>query len=111
MARLEREKTGVWTLIREEDDEGRNADHDEALPRYLTALDPVFTRAREQSEFELILTLLRVRGLQDAGWHAYQTTLRAIPAVIQHTNRSLPRMRTLRRRAIFNSGCTGTSSR
>lgn len=83
MARLERDETGAWTLILEEGDEGRNADHDGALPRYLTALDPVFTRAREQSEFECILTLLRVRGLQDAGWDAYQTTLRAIPAMIQ----------------------------
>jgi hypothetical protein len=83
MARLERDASGAWTLVLEPGDEGRNADHDEAAPRYLTALDPAFTRAREQSEFEFILTLLRVRGLADAGWDAYETTLRAIPAMTQ----------------------------
>jgi hypothetical protein len=81
MARLERDEHAVWTLHLEEGDEGRNADHDEAAPRYLTALDPVFERAREQSEFEFIYTLLRVRGLQAAGWDAYETTLRAITAM------------------------------
>ena len=81
MARLERDEHGVWTLHLEEGDEGRNTDHDEAAPRYLTALDSVFERAREQSEFEFIYTLLRVRGLQGPGWDAYETTLRAITAM------------------------------
>jgi hypothetical protein len=81
MARLERDEHGVWTLHLEEGDEGRNADHDEAAPRYLTALDPVVERARERSEFEFIYTLLRVRGLQAAGWDAYETTLHAIAAM------------------------------
>jgi hypothetical protein len=79
MARAERGDDGVWTLIPEPGDQGRNADHDEALPRYLTALDPAFTRAHEVSEFEFVLTLLRVRGVEAAGWDAYETTLRAIP--------------------------------
>lgn len=81
MARLERDGDGTWTLVLEPGDDGRNLDHDEALPRYLTALDPAFTRTQEASEFEFILTLLRVRGMQDAGWDPYETTLRAVPAM------------------------------
>jgi hypothetical protein len=67
MARLERDDSGVWALVLEPGDGERNTDHDEAAPRYLTALDPAFTRARERSEFEFILTLLGVRSLADAG--------------------------------------------
>jgi len=53
----------------------------EALPRYMTAMDPAFARARDRSEFEFLLCLLRVRGVQDAGWDPYETTLRAVPAI------------------------------
>ena len=50
----------------------------EALPRYLTALDRAFARAREASEFWFILALLRVKV-----WHGHWLPLRLI-----HTARS-----------------------
>lgn len=53
----------------------------EALPRYLTALDPAFERAREVSEFNFLLSIFAVRGMQDAGWDPYETTVRAIGAI------------------------------
>jgi hypothetical protein len=75
---------GTWTL-RIADHEQSKADQAnplylEALPRYFTAFDLAFTRARERCEFEFLLSLFRVRGVQDAGWDPYETTLRAIPA-------------------------------
>jgi hypothetical protein len=59
-----------------------NEDYAAALPRYLTAFDPAFERAKARSEFEFIATLLRSRGVQAPGWDAYETTLRAIPGVV-----------------------------
>src|SRR5207253_2769860 len=65
--------------------------HDEALARYLTAFDPAFSRAREESEFEFILTLLRVRGLQDAGWDPFVSTREAIGAIRRLHEQVAPR--------------------
>jgi hypothetical protein len=48
----------------------------------LTALDPVFERAQSKNEFEFILSLLAVRGLQDAGWSPYETSLEAIDSMV-----------------------------
>lgn len=75
---------GTWTL---EEDQGE--DHlsrwqpafREALPRYLTALDPAFDRARARCEFQFLLTLFRIRGMQMVELDPYETTLRAIPAL------------------------------
>ncbi len=82
-----RNDDGMWVL-RVDDHEQLKADEAnpvylEALPRYLTALDPAFTRARARCEFEFLLSLFRVRGVQDAGWDPYETTLRAIPALVK----------------------------
>jgi hypothetical protein len=49
-----------------------------SLPRYLTAFDLAFTKARERSEHAFVQTLLRVRGMQDAGWDPYQSSIEAI---------------------------------
>jgi len=54
----------------------------EALPRYLTALDPAFTRAKAASEFEFLLTLFRVGGMQGADWDPYETTVDAISRIV-----------------------------
>ena len=85
---LTRNADGTWTveLINEEERgafERRDPAFREALPRYLTALDPAFTRARECSEFESLMTLFRFRGIQPIGFDPYETTLRAIPALIR----------------------------
>lgn len=60
----------------------------EAVPRYLAALEPAFQKAKERCEFEFLMSLLRVRGLQDAGWDPYETTIRAIPALKQASERA-----------------------
>ncbi|MDX6453062.1 MAG: hypothetical protein QOH16_3111 [Gaiellaceae bacterium] len=80
MAIVRRADDGTWSLEVEAGEVGRNADHDEAYVRYLNAFDPIFVRARETCEFEFILTLLRVSGLQGPGWDAYNSTRRAINA-------------------------------
>jgi hypothetical protein len=80
MATMRRDEHGTWSLELGPGDENRNPDHDEAAVRYLNGFDPVFAKARETSEFEFIFTLLRVSGLQGAGWDAYDSTLCAIKA-------------------------------
>jgi hypothetical protein len=49
----------------------------------MTALDPVFLRARECSQFWLIWSLLGVRSLQDPGWDPYESTIGAIDALVK----------------------------
>jgi hypothetical protein len=60
----------------------RNEVHDEATVRYMTTFDKVFTAASEKCEAEFVKALLRVWSLQDAGWDPYETTLRAVPAMV-----------------------------
>ncbi len=49
-----------------------------SLEKYLNCLDPLFEKAKNKSEFEFIFTLLRVRGLQSAGWDPWENTIEAI---------------------------------
>jgi len=83
---LHRDESGRWTAsIDETDDEGIKGSHPaflEALPRYMTYLDPLFSLAQERDELQFLFSLFRVRGVQDAGWDPYETTLRAIPALL-----------------------------
>jgi hypothetical protein len=58
--------------------ERSNSSYLEALPRYMTLFDPAFTKAKEQSEYAFLETLLGVRGLQDAGWNPYETSFEVI---------------------------------
>jgi hypothetical protein len=61
----------------------------EAVPRYLTALDQAFIKAKEKCEFEFLLTLFRVRGVDYSGiGDAYQTTLRSIPLLLEIYNQT-----------------------
>ncbi len=82
---LKRDENGVWTVeLNEVDQETIEQSHPsyfDALPRYLTAFDPAFEHAREASEFNFLLSIFAVRGMQDAGWEPYETTVRAIGAV------------------------------
>jgi hypothetical protein len=55
----------------------------ESLPRNLTTFDAVFRRARARSEFFFVMALLRVRGIEDAGWDPYETTLHASKGILQ----------------------------
>jgi hypothetical protein len=82
---LERSEEGVWSIDCNEDDrtilEQSHPSYLEALPRYLAALDVAFERARSRSEFNFLWSIFAVRGMQDAGWDPYETTLRAVDAI------------------------------
>src|SRR5262249_55543522 len=74
---------GTWDLTFDPGERDQwNPAFAEALPRYLTALDRAFSAARRQSEFEFLLSLFRVRGIQVPGWDPFDTTSRAIPALL-----------------------------
>ncbi len=57
------------------------------LTRNLNTLDQIFFRAKNQCEFEFILTLLRVRGLSDAGWDGLETLAKAQEAFYEVSNK------------------------
>lgn len=84
MATFSRGEAGVWTVTL---DASERDDHDpvfdETVPRYLTVFDRAFARAEEVDEAEFVKALLRVRSMQDAGWDPYETTLRAVPAMMK----------------------------
>lgn len=46
----------------------------ESLTVYLNCLDPLFSKAKQASNFEFILTLLDISGTKDCGWDASETT-------------------------------------
>lgn len=77
-----RDDEGVWTLRRDVGEEANRA-YDDAVPRYLTAFDRAFTKAAETCESEFVKALLRVGGVQDAGWEPYETTLDAVPSMMR----------------------------
>ena len=89
-AMLQRTPDGVWTLQISEDEstkyERNNSAYLNSVPRYMTALDSAFTRAKEVCECEFLFSLLRVRSLMDVGWDPYETTLRAIPSLVDAHN-------------------------
>ena len=51
-----------------------NLIYTQSLIKYFNCLDPLFTKAQSKSDFEFILTLLSIRGHQDAGWDSFETT-------------------------------------
>lgn len=78
---------GVWAFqnVSGEERSGK-PDYIDSLPRYLNVFDPLFERAQEASEFEFICSLLAIRGLESAGWDAYQSTLEAMEAMVKLHN-------------------------
>src|SRR5687767_14730516 len=89
MPALRRNDDGTWEIVGARRSAGLGDElHDQALVRYLTAFDPAFTRSRDSSEFEFILTLLRIRGVQAAGWDPFASTREAIDAVRRLGNRT-----------------------
>lgn len=79
------EDDGTWSFQPSEEDAEKVAEshpsYFDALPRYLTAFDVAFTRAKRANEWEFILSLLAIRGMQDAGWDPYETTLEALESM------------------------------
>lgn len=81
---LARDEFGVWTANLNESELAKiNPVFAEAMPRYLTIFDKVFAAAKRASELEFLFSLFRVRGVQDAGWDPYQTTLESVPALVE----------------------------
>ena len=78
-------KNGIW----EWKSKGKrfNPIYKEAVIKYLNNLDPLFEKAKETCEFEFILTLLRVRGLQDPGWDPYENTLEVFRCIYKIKNK------------------------
>lgn len=77
-----RDQNGVWRF-----DGPRphswNSHYGEAIINYLNYLDIAFSRAYRTCEFEFLLTLFRVRGLQDAGWDPYETSIKAVKNITE----------------------------
>ena len=77
----------IWFVEATEEERAQKLPYLEALPRYLTGLDSIFTRAMERDEAQLILSVLGIRGMQDERWEPYDTTVEAIAAATAFTTR------------------------
>lgn len=69
---IKRNEDGLWTA--HNIPKGTNPVYAQALVDYFNALDPLFAKAQEQSDFEFICTLINIQGMHDAGWDAFETT-------------------------------------
>ncbi len=76
-----KQEDGSWSFEPVGDEKPLSDQYRETLARYLACLEPAFSGAMERSEFEFILCLIRVRGIEDAGWDPYATTSSAIDAM------------------------------
>jgi hypothetical protein len=76
----------TWHVEANDEERGRQGDYLAALPQYLNGFEPIFSRAKEVDEFQFILALLGIYGLQDAGWAPYESTLAGIRAAIDIHN-------------------------
>lgn len=84
---LTRDENGIWTSRLNESEVGRiNPLYAEAMPRYLTIFDEIFTTAKRMNELEFLFCLFRVKGVENAGWDPYQTTLESMPALLDGAN-------------------------
>lgn len=66
---------------------GFNSVYANSLILYLNCLDPLFEKAQAKCEFQFILTLLRNRGVQDAGWDAYENSVNTLDAIMRLKNK------------------------
>src|SRR4051794_15816364 len=80
---------GVWAFQKGScEDRSGKPDYIDSLLRYLNIFDPLFERAQEANELEFICSLLAIRGLESAGWDAYQSTLEAVAAMVELHNKT-----------------------
>lgn len=83
--------TGAWKTEATDEERERKPDYLDALAQYLTAFDPLFARAKGE-EAQLILALLGIYGLQDAGWVPYDTTITAVQSATRLHNETNDRV-------------------
>lgn len=69
---IERDKNGHWTVSNIP--RSFNPVYTKSLIEFFNALDPLFAKAQEKSDFEFIFALLNFQGMHDAGWDAFETT-------------------------------------
>ncbi len=86
------DKIGVWKVEASAEELEQKPDYLDALPRYLTGFDPIFAKAMERDEAQLILSLLGIRGMQAGGWEPYDTTVDAITATTRLHNETDDRL-------------------
>lgn len=89
---LRDEVSGVWVVEASEEERALKPDYLSALPQYLTAFDSLARAAKGADEAQSILALLGVRGMQDAGWDPYETTIQAIKAATRLHNETDDRL-------------------
>jgi hypothetical protein len=83
---LRDEETGFWIVEATDDEHELKPDYLVALPRYLTAFDKLAQAAKRVDEAQFVMALLSVRGMQDAGWDPYETTIQGIRAATRLHN-------------------------
>ena len=59
-----------------------NENYAQSIVKYLNCLEPLFEKAQKKSEFQFILTLLRVRGIQGAGEDPYENSVETIDTLM-----------------------------
>ncbi len=77
---INRSNDGKWIVKKRKD---THPSYQPALEKYLNVIEPFFSRAKEKSEFEFILTLLRVKGSSGPGWDTFETLQKAHKAFYQ----------------------------
>jgi hypothetical protein len=82
VAELLRGADGTWHLDGGTPEEAKS-EHGQVQPRYLTAVDRLFTKAKIECEFDFLHSLIPVFNLQDAGWDPYETTIGAVASTLE----------------------------
>jgi hypothetical protein len=83
---IARDEQGVWTVDATEDERGRKGDYIPEFEKYLNTFDGLFRAAQAKDEFQFVLRLLGIRGMQAAGWDAFENTVNAIDAAVRLHN-------------------------
>jgi hypothetical protein len=83
---IARDEQGVWTVDATEDERGQKGDYVPEFEKYLNTFGGLFQAAQAKDEFQFILSLLGIRGVQAAGWDAFENTVNAIDAVVRLHN-------------------------
>lgn len=69
---IKKDENGVW--MAHNVPKRANPTYAKALVDFSNALEPLFAKAQEKSDFEFICALINIQSVQDAGWDAYETT-------------------------------------
>jgi len=65
---IARDEQGVWTVDATEDERGQKGDYIPEFEKYLNTFGGLLQAAQAKDEFQFILSLLGIRGVQAAGF-------------------------------------------